>query len=92
MIAGPTDRVLFLGAGPQMQCGVGHFTRLLQQAVESSEPGSTAALTLTRGEGSIGDIWARARHGHEPRTQLPNRGVEARPRAEMDAGGRPRMV
>jgi hypothetical protein len=34
-----------------MQCGVGRFTRLLQQAVESSEPSSTATLTLMRNEG-----------------------------------------
>jgi hypothetical protein len=57
MTAEPTYRALFLGAGPQMQCGVGQFTRLLQQAVENSGPGSTAALTLTRSEGSIGDSW-----------------------------------
>ena len=49
----PTYRALFLGAGPQMQCGVGHFTRLLQETIESAEPGSTTALTLTRGEGSL---------------------------------------
>ena len=60
MTSEPTYRALFLGAGPQMQCGVGHFTRLLQQAIERSEPGSTAALTLTRSEGSTGDIWRAA--------------------------------
>jgi len=53
----PTYRALFLGAGPQMQCGVGHFTRLLQETIESAEPGSTTALTLTRGEGSLHDVW-----------------------------------
>lgn len=52
-----THRALFLGAGPQMQCGVGHFTRLLQQAVEEAELGSTTALTLTPSEGSFRDIW-----------------------------------
>src|SRR5882757_446146 len=50
-------QALFLGAGPQMQCGVGQFTRLLQEAVEKLEPGSCTALTLTRREGSIADIW-----------------------------------
>jgi hypothetical protein len=40
-----------------MQCGVGQFTRLLQQAIEDIEPGSTTALTLTRSEGSFRDIW-----------------------------------
>lgn len=57
MTSEPTYRALFLGAGPQMQCGVGHFTHLLQQAMEGSAPGSTTSLTLTRSEGSIGDIW-----------------------------------
>ena len=47
----PTYPALFLTAWPQMQCGVGQFTRLLQQTVESSELGSTTALTLTRSEG-----------------------------------------
>src|SRR5580658_6797530 len=50
-------RVLFLGAGPQMQCGVGQFTRLLQEMIEKADPGSCAALTLTRSEGSIAEIW-----------------------------------
>jgi glycosyltransferase involved in cell wall biosynthesis len=57
MSSEPTYPALFLGAGPQMQCGVGQFTRLLQQTIESREPGSTAALTLTRSEGSLRDIW-----------------------------------
>jgi len=53
----PTYRALFLGAGPQMQCGVGQFTRLLQERVEQVEPGKSTALTLTRSEGSLGEIW-----------------------------------
>src|ERR1700710_2903779 len=53
----PRYQALFLGAGPQMQCGVGQFTRLLQEAVEKLDPGSCTALTLTRREGSIADIW-----------------------------------
>lgn len=40
-----------------MQCGVGHFTRLLQDAIEKLNPGSCTALTLTRAEGSMADIW-----------------------------------
>ncbi len=40
-----------------MQCGVGHFTRLLQEAIEKLEPGSCASLTLTRSEASAADIW-----------------------------------
>src|SRR6201995_2380093 len=50
-------KALFLGAGPQMQCGVGQFTRLLYQAIEDLDPGSSTALTLTRSEGSLGEIW-----------------------------------
>ena len=61
MTSKPTYRALFLGAGPQMQCGVGQFTRLLQRAVESSEPGSTTALTLTRSEG-----WTSAAEDRRP--------------------------
>jgi glycosyltransferase involved in cell wall biosynthesis len=50
-------RALFLGAGPQMQCGVGQFTRLLVEAIEKTEPGSCTTLTLTRSEGSYAEIW-----------------------------------
>src|SRR3979409_1206163 len=57
MTSEPRYQALFLGAGPQMQCGVGQFTRLLQEAVEKLDPGSCTALTLTRREGSIADIW-----------------------------------
>jgi glycosyltransferase involved in cell wall biosynthesis len=57
-MAGETAyQALFLGAGPQMQCGVGQFTRLLQETIEKADPGSCAALTLTRSDGSIRDIW-----------------------------------
>lgn len=57
MTSEPTYRALVLGAGPQMQCGVGQFTRLLQQTIEEIEPGSSTALTLSRSEGSFRDIW-----------------------------------
>jgi glycosyltransferase involved in cell wall biosynthesis len=50
-------QALFLGAGPQMQCGVGQFTRLLNETVEKLDPGCSTALTLTRSEGSIVGIW-----------------------------------
>ena len=50
-------RALFLGAGAQMQCGVGQFTRLLQETVEKLDPGSSTTLTLTGTEGSFSDIW-----------------------------------
>ncbi len=57
MTSEPEYQALFLGAGPQMQCGVGQFTRLLQETIEKLDPGSCTSLTLTREQGSIGDIW-----------------------------------
>jgi glycosyltransferase involved in cell wall biosynthesis len=57
MTSDPRYRALFLGAGPQMACGVGQFTRLLGESVEKIAPGSAATLTLTRSEGSLADMW-----------------------------------
>jgi glycosyltransferase involved in cell wall biosynthesis len=57
MTSQPEYRALFLGAGAQMQCGVGQFTRLLCETIEKLAPGSCATLILTRSEGSVGDIW-----------------------------------
>jgi glycosyltransferase involved in cell wall biosynthesis len=57
MTSEPAYQTLFLGAGSQMQCGVGQFTRLLGETIEKRDPGSTATLTLTRAGGSIADIW-----------------------------------
>ena len=53
----PRYRALFLGAGPQMRCGVGQFTRLLHETIEKFDPGTTIALTLTRTEGSLSELW-----------------------------------
>jgi glycosyltransferase involved in cell wall biosynthesis len=52
-----THSALFLDAGTQMQCGVGQFTRLLCETIESGEPGSCTTLTLTRSQRSFADIW-----------------------------------
>src|SRR6201991_154458 len=57
MTSEPAYQALFLGAGPHMTCGGGQFTRLLQDTLEKLEPGSCTSLTLTRSEGSVGDIW-----------------------------------
>jgi glycosyltransferase involved in cell wall biosynthesis len=57
MASEPAYQALFLGAGPQMQCGVGQFTRLLHETVEKLDPGSCATLTLTRSEGTVTGIW-----------------------------------
>jgi glycosyltransferase involved in cell wall biosynthesis len=57
MTSEPEYQALFLGAGPQMQCGVGQFTRLLAETIEKRDPGSCATLTLTRGQGSAAEIW-----------------------------------
>jgi glycosyltransferase involved in cell wall biosynthesis len=48
---------LVLGAGEQMQCGVGQFTRRLAGAIEKLSPGSTTTLRLTRKEGSVVELW-----------------------------------
>ena len=39
-----------------MHCGIGQFTRLLCEAVEDFDPGSSTTLTLTRSEGSLAEI------------------------------------
>jgi glycosyltransferase involved in cell wall biosynthesis len=57
MTSKPAYQALFLGAGPQMQCGVGQFTRLLCETIEKLAPGSCTTLTLTRSNGSVADIW-----------------------------------
>lgn len=57
MTAEAENKALFLGAGPQMQCGVGQFTRLLRETIEKLDPGSSTTLTLTQAEGSISEIW-----------------------------------
>jgi glycosyltransferase involved in cell wall biosynthesis len=60
MTSEPAYQALFLGAGPQMKCGVGQFTRLLAETIEKLDPGSSTTLTLTRGEGSLAEIWRAA--------------------------------
>jgi glycosyltransferase involved in cell wall biosynthesis len=57
MASEPAYQALFLGAGAQMQCGVGQFTRLLAEGIEKLDPGSCTTLTLTRAEGSLAEIW-----------------------------------
>src|ERR1700704_4709772 len=57
MTSDPRYRALFLGAGPQMQCGIGQFTRMLGETVEKIEPGISTTFTLTRTEGSLAGIW-----------------------------------
>ena len=74
----PRYRALFLGAGPQMQCGVGQFTRLLHEAIEKLDPGSSDALTLTRTEGSLAEIWRAVGSAQNRDLQLSDRGLEAR--------------
>src|SRR5258708_10936670 len=57
MTSDPRYRALFLGAGLQMQCGVGQFTRLLQERIEKHDPGSSATLSMTRSEGAFSESW-----------------------------------
>src|SRR3981081_3818090 len=56
MTSEPPYQALFLGAGPQMHCGVGQFTRLLGDAIERLDPGTCTTITLTRSEGSLAEI------------------------------------
>jgi glycosyltransferase involved in cell wall biosynthesis len=56
MTSKPRYQALFLGAGAQMQCGVGQFTRLLYETIEKLAPGNCTTLTLTRSEGTVADI------------------------------------
>jgi glycosyltransferase involved in cell wall biosynthesis len=60
MTSEPEYKALFLGAGTQMQCGVGQFTQLLCETIEKLDPGSCTTLTLTRSEGSPAAIWRAA--------------------------------
>jgi glycosyltransferase involved in cell wall biosynthesis len=57
MTAKPRYQALFLGAGAEMQCGVGQFTRRLGETIEKLSPGSTTTLTLTREDGTLAEIW-----------------------------------
>ncbi len=57
MASEPAYQALFLGAGAQMHCGVGQFTRLLGEGIEKLDPGACTTLTLTRSEGSLAEIW-----------------------------------
>jgi glycosyltransferase involved in cell wall biosynthesis len=57
MTSEPAYQALFVGAGPHMTCGVGQFTRLSQEMVEKLEPGSCTSLTLTRSQGTVGELW-----------------------------------
>jgi glycosyltransferase involved in cell wall biosynthesis len=64
-------QALFLGAGPQMQCGVGQFTRLLCEAIEKLAPGSCTTLTLTRSEGTVADIRGAVESAHSVVCNFP---------------------
>ncbi len=64
-------QALFLGAGPQMQCGVGQFTRLLCEAIEKLAPGSCTTLTLTRSEGTVADIRGAIESAHSVVCNFP---------------------
>jgi glycosyltransferase involved in cell wall biosynthesis len=51
------NQAVFLGAGEDMRCGVGHFTRILSDAVRRVDPRRYATLSLTRTTGSFREIW-----------------------------------
>src|SRR5690348_5436389 len=60
MTTKPPYRSLFLGAGAQMHCGVGHFTRRLAETSEKLNPGTTTTLVLTRADGTTAEMWRAA--------------------------------
>src|SRR3984885_6730832 len=71
MTSKPRYKALFLGAGPQMQCGVGQFTRLLYEAVDKLDYNRCTTLTLTRSEGSIAEIWRAVGSAHSVVCNFP---------------------
>ena len=83
-----TYQALFLGAGPQMHCGVGQFTRLLSEAIEKLEPGSCTMLTLTRSEGTLAEIWRATGSAHniEAPTGIADSKLRRRLAARRDEG------
>ena len=50
-------RALFLGAGASMRCGVGQFTGHLIERTRQAGVHPATELELTRGEGTLADIW-----------------------------------
>jgi glycosyltransferase involved in cell wall biosynthesis len=54
---GSPRQIVFLGAGSEMQCGVGHFTQRLADVMERRTPGDCTELTLTRTEGTVSGLW-----------------------------------
>jgi glycosyltransferase involved in cell wall biosynthesis len=71
MTSEPEYQALFLGAGPQMQCGVGQFTKLLHETIENLDSGSCTALTLTQSEGSVADTWRAVGSSHSVVCNFP---------------------
>ena len=76
MTSKPQYRALFFGAGDEMQCGVGQFTRLLGETIEKIDPGSSTTLTLTRAARVSRRHLARRRLGAKRGLQFPDRGLE----------------
>jgi glycosyltransferase involved in cell wall biosynthesis len=71
MTSEPAYQTLFLGAGSQMQCGVGQFTRLLCDTINKIAPGSCTTLTLTRSQGSLVNIWRAVGSAHSVVCNFP---------------------
>ena len=53
----PEGIALFLDAGLQMTCAVGQFSQLLFRGIQQHSPATTFALSLTRTDGRLRDIW-----------------------------------
>jgi glycosyltransferase involved in cell wall biosynthesis len=59
--ANVAGQVIFLGAGPQMQCGVGHFTQGLSDAFERLDPGIRVDIGFTQSSGTLAEFWRALR-------------------------------
>ena len=87
MTSDPRYRALFLGAGPQMQCGIGQFTRLLDETIEKHRTRQLHFVNPDAVGRVIRRYLARRRLGTKRGLQLSDRGLEARDRSPAAGAG-----
>lgn len=64
-------QVICLGAGAEMQCGVGHFTQGLSDQLEQLEPGLRVDVSFTRSGGTLGEFWRALRTARSVTCNFP---------------------
>lgn len=64
-------QVICLGAGAEMQCGVGHFTQGLSDQLERLEPGLRVDVSFTRSSGTLGEFWRALRNARSVTCNFP---------------------